>query len=350
MKAVAKLRPEPGAMALIDLPIPEPRAGEALVQIQAGGICGTDVAIWHWHTAVVGQYAPNFPLIVGHEFSGKVIRPSTSGRVKSGEIVAINPQIACGHCYYCGLGRPTLCDDRKLMGGRINGGWTEFVCVPEQNLHPLPVEVDAAVAPLLEPLSVAVHAVCERVPVRPGDVAAIIGAGPIGLLCLILAKAAGASHVLITGVEADKNRLQLAEKLGGIPINVEEHDPVAMIRRLQNDGADVVYETSGNAAVLDQSIAMSRRSGRVGLIGLCHGNTVFKSTPIVLKELELIGSRGYNETTWSLMMRVLPAIASDVQKLVTHEVPFDDFEAALRLVEDRQGAKIILRPGSAGTY
>jgi threonine dehydrogenase-like Zn-dependent dehydrogenase len=116
MKAVAKLRPEAGAMAVIDLPTPEPGLGEALVQIQAGGICGTDVAIWHWHTAVVGQYAPTFPLIVGHEFSGKVIKPSTGGRVKVGEIVAINPQIACGHCYYCGLGQPTLCDDRKLMG------------------------------------------------------------------------------------------------------------------------------------------------------------------------------------------------------------------------------------------
>jgi threonine dehydrogenase-like Zn-dependent dehydrogenase len=153
MKAVAKLRPEAAAMAVIGLPTPEPGPGEALVQIQAGGICGTDVALWHWHTAVVGQYAPTFPLIVGHEFSGKVIKPSTGGRVKVGEIVAINPQIACGHCYYCGLGRPTLCDDRKLMGGRINGGRTEFVCVPEQNLHPLPAGVDAAVAPLLEPLS-----------------------------------------------------------------------------------------------------------------------------------------------------------------------------------------------------
>jgi 2-desacetyl-2-hydroxyethyl bacteriochlorophyllide A dehydrogenase len=349
MKAVAKLRPEAGAMAVIDLPAPEPGLGEALVQIQAGGICGTDVAIWHWHTAVVGQYAPTFPLIVGHEFSGKVIKPSTGGRVKVGEIVAINPQIACGHCYYCGLGRPTLCDDRKLMGGRINGGWTEFVCVPEQNLHPLPTGVDAAVAPLLEPLSVATHAVSERVATRTGDVVAIAGAGPIGLLCLILARAAGASHVMITGVGADKSRLRLAEELGGIPVNVDEQDPIAVIRSLQKGGADVVYETSGNAAVLDQSISMARRSGRVALIGLCHGNTVFKSTPVVLKELELIGSRGYNETTWSLMLRTLPAIARNVLKLVTHELPFDEFETALRLVEAREGAKIILRPESAGS-
>jgi threonine dehydrogenase-like Zn-dependent dehydrogenase len=148
---------------------------------------------------------------------------------------------------------------------------------------------------------------------------------------------------------AERLATYLAEELGGIPVNVDEQDPIAVIRSLQKDGADVVYETSGSAAVLDQSISMARRSGRVALIGLCHGNTVFESTPVVLKELELIGSRGYNETTWSLMLRTLPAIARDVLKLVTHELPFDEFETALRLVEAREGAKIILRPESAGS-
>ena len=119
MKAIAKLRPEPGAMALIDVPPPVRRPGEVLIRISAGGICGTDVAIWKWYEAVVGQYAPDFPLIVGHEFAGTVVE-SDSPRVQHGAVVAVNPQIACGHCYFCSLGRPTLCDDRKLMGGRIN--------------------------------------------------------------------------------------------------------------------------------------------------------------------------------------------------------------------------------------
>src|ERR1043165_363591 len=138
MKAVAKLRPENGAMALIDVPEPKPAPGEALIKITGAGICGTDVAIWKWYEAVVGQYQPNFPLIVGHEFAGTVVRPGPSGRAAAGDVVAVNPQIACGHCEYCALGRPTLCIDRKLMGGRVNGGWTEFVAVPEQNLYVLP--------------------------------------------------------------------------------------------------------------------------------------------------------------------------------------------------------------------
>lgn len=343
MKAVAKLRPEPGAMALIDVDPPTRADGEVLIRISAGGICGTDVAIWRWYEAVVGQYAPSFPLIVGHEFAGTVIESSGS-RAEVGDVVAVNPQIACGRCRYCGLGRPTLCDNRKLMGGRIDGGWTEFVSVPQWNVHPLPPGVDSAVAPLLEPLSVATHAVIERVPVRSGDVVAVIGAGPIGILCAILAIAAGASKVMVTGVAADRGRLRLATAIGAVPVDIDDNDPMVVLRGLQADGADVVYETSGVASTLDQAVAMCRRGGRIGLIGLCHESGAFKSTPVVLKELALIGSRGYNETTWSIMLSVLPGVCADVLKLVTHQVSFADFETALRLVQDREGSKVILRP------
>lgn len=343
MKAVAKLAAQPGAMALIEVEPPQRQPGEVLIRITAGGICGTDVAIWKWHEAVVGQYAPRFPLIVGHEFAG-VVEASDSASVAVGAIVAVNPQIACGHCRYCGMGRPTLCDDRRLMGGRIDGGWTEQVCVPAHNVHVLPAGIDAAVAPLLEPLSVAVHAVLERVPVRAGDVVAVIGAGPIGLLCALLARVAGASRVMVTGVAADVGRLRLAEALGAIAVDIEARDPAAVLRGLQADGADIVYETSGVASTLEQAVALTRRGGSVGLIGLCHGPSTLKSTPVVLKELALIGSRGYNETTWRLTMKALPQLATEVLKLVTHEVALADFERALQMVERREGSKIVLRP------
>ncbi len=344
MKAVAKLRPENGAMALIDVPEPKPAPGEVLIKITAGGICGTDVAIWKWHEAVVGQYAPNFPLIVGHEFAGIVVRPGSSGRVQIGSVVSVNPQIACGVCEYCALGRPTLCVDRRLMGGRINGGWTELVAVPEQNLYPLPQTVDAALAPLLEPLTVAVHAVVERVPVRSGDIVVVLGAGPIGLLTALLARQAGARDVIITGIAADAVRLALARRLGCIPVNVDNTDPVKVVRALQWDGADIVYETSGNPKIFEQAVSLARRTGRLGLIGLCRSPSTFVTTPVVLRELELIGSRGYNDTSWSLMMRILPGIAADLKTLVTHELKLSEFETALQLVERKEGIKIILRP------
>ncbi|MDF1792443.1 MAG: alcohol dehydrogenase catalytic domain-containing protein [Thalassobaculaceae bacterium] len=344
MRAVAKLRPEPGAMGVIEVDRPEPGPGEVLLRIAAGGICGTDVAIWKWHEAVVGQYAPTFPIIVGHEFAGIVEQAPAGSSLTPGDVVAVNPQIGCGRCRYCGLGRPTLCDDRRLMGGHIDGGWTEFVTVPERQAYLLPKGVDPVVAPLLEPMSVAVHAVLERVPVRAGEVVAVIGAGPIGLLTGLVARHAGASEVIVTGIAADADRLRLAVELGMIAVNVEATDPLAAIRAVAPGGADVVYETSGNAAVVEQMLAMASKAGRVGLIGLCHGPATVVTTPTVLKELEIIGSRGYNDPTWRLTMRLLPVLAGDVMRLITHELALDAFETALALVARREGMKIILRP------
>lgn len=331
-------------MSVIEKPDPVRAESDVLVRIGAGGICGTDVAIWKWHEAVVGQYAPVVPVVVEHEFSGTVAEAPSGSALKRGDVVAINPQLACGRCRCCGLGRPTLCDDRRLMGGHIDGGWTEMVSVPEKQVYRLPDGIDTAVAPLLEPMAVAVHAVFERVPVRAGDMVAVIGAGPIGLLAGILARHAGASDVLITGVTADRARLALARSLGMIAVDVAELDPVSALRKVAPAGADVVYETSGNATVLEQTLSLAGKAGRIGLIGLCHGPSSFVTTPAVLKELELIGSRGYNDPTWRLVMQLLPQVAPTIMKLVTHELPFEEFERALGLVERREGVKIILRP------
>lgn len=344
MRAVAKLRAVDGAMELIDIAAPEPKPGEVLVRIEAAGICGTDVAIRHWYEAVVGQYAPTFPLVVGHEFGGTVVEGASDRRLAPGTLVAVNPQIACGRCEYCNLGRPTLCVNRRLMGGKIDGGWAEYVSVPERNLFALPPGTHPAISAPAEPLSVATHAVCERVVPQPGDVVVVIGAGPIGLLCLVLALAAGASKVFVTGIGADRARLDLARKLGGIPIDVDAEDPLAIVRDAQADGADIVYETSGSHAVITQAVSLARRTGRIGLIGLCHCESHFLLTPLVLREISLIGSRGYNDTTWTVMMRVLPSIEEKVLALVSHTMPLARFEDALSLVESKEANKVILLP------
>lgn len=343
MKAVLKTQPRDDAFEIADIAEPDRKSGEVLVQIEAAGICGTDVAIRHWHEAVVGQYAPRFPLIVGHEFGGTVLDPGDSG-LRPGALVAVNPQIACGRCRFCDLGRPTLCIDRRLMGGRIDGGWTERVSVPARNLFTFPEGTDPRLAALAEPMSVAAHAVCERAPTQPGDVVAVIGAGPIGLLCAILALHAGASKVFVTGLAMDAGRLRLAEELGAVPIDVETADARQLVTAAQWDGADVVYETSGSSAVIAQALGLSRRGGRIGLIGLCHGESRLVTTPVVLRELEIIGSRGYNDTTWATLMRIVPKVADAALRLITHHLPLEAAEDAIRLVEERRANKILLSP------
>jgi threonine dehydrogenase-like Zn-dependent dehydrogenase len=350
MKAVVKTAPVDGALELVELARPVPKHGEALLAVAAAGICGTDVAIWRWKEAVVGQYGARFPLVPGHEMGGRVVT-STTGAFAVGAIVGVNPQVSCRICQFCVEGRPTLCIDRVLLGGGVDGGWAEYVCVPETNLYALPDGVDPDIATLMEPLAVAAHAVLERAQPEPGDTVVIIGAGPIGLATLILALDAGAATVFVTGIAADAGRLALAAEIGGIPINVDEDDAVAIVRQAQADGADIVYETSGSPLVFGQALSLSRRGGRIALIGLASAPSEAVMTPIVLRELTIIGSRGYNETTWNRLQRVLPRVQQQALMLVSHRMPLAEFRTALTLLAGSSGAagvnganKILLIP------
>lgn len=348
MKAVAKLAAEPGMIELIDVAVPTRRSDdEALIRIAAAGICGTDVALWHWQDTIGADYAPAFPLVLGHEFAGVVEDCAGGAPVRPGETVAVYPQLTCGRCAYCARGLHSLCDQRKVMGCHVDGGWTEYMTVPLRNLFTLPAGVDPAVAPLLEPLAVCIRAVYEQVPVRPGDSVAVIGAGPIGLITALLARAAGAARVMVSGLARDSERLKLATRLGAVAVNIAEQPFAAVVRETCGDGADVVYETSGTPVAFAEAVGLARKGGRIGLIGLCHGAAPFDSLPLVFRELAVVGSRAYNETTWRQMMALLPALAGDLVRLISHDLALDDFDRALHLVENSDGVKVVLRPQAA---
>jgi threonine dehydrogenase-like Zn-dependent dehydrogenase len=344
MKAIAKVAGQRGAIEMIDVPLPQRTAGKAIVRITGAGICGTDVSIWLWRPAIALAYSPGFPVILGHEFCGVVEDCDANDRVARGDVVVVNPQLACGLCFYCALGEQTQCDHRKLMGGHIDGGWTEYVTAPIRNLLLVPAHVNPAVVPLVEPLSVAVHSVCQRVVPAQGDLAVIMGAGPIGLMNAILAKAAGASQVLVSGLAQDASRLRLAADLGMVPINVGEQDLFDAVQHLSPRGADVVYECTGSPSGLAEAARIVRKAGRVALIGLPGTPSTLETTPLVMRQVELIGTRGYNDSTWPLTIKLLDRITDDALKLITHDLPLRDYGRALDLVHGGLATKVILRP------
>lgn len=344
MKAIAKIAAERGAIEIIDVPRPSRTRDEAIVRITGAGICGTDVSIWLWRPAIAKAYSPQFPVIVGHEFSGVVEDCDPNDRVARGDLVVVNPQLACGECFHCALGEQTQCDHRKLMGGHIDGGWTEYVAVPLRNLIKVPPHVNPAVVPLVEPLSVAVHSVCQRVVPRQGDLVVVMGAGPIGLMNAILARAAGASAVLVSGLAQDTARLKLAQDLGMVPVNVGRDDLMDAVQRFAARGADVVYECTGAPTGMAEAARIVRKAGRVALIGLPGTPSTIDTTPLVMRQVELIGTRAYNDSTWPLTIKLLERITDDALKLVTHDLPLRDYAHALELVERGQATKVILRP------
>ena len=345
MRAIAKTKGTYGAVCEVDAPLPPVNAGDVLLRISAAGICGTDVHIYEWPEYLAREYAPDFPVILGHEFTGTVDRVGADVTdIEPGAEVVVNPHLYCGKCHYCSSGRPVLCDDRPILGCNRDGGWAEMVSVPRESVHVLPADVEPAIGALAEPLTVAVHGVVERAPCEPGDVVLILGPGPVGLLHLLVARSVGARHVIVAGVGPDRDRLRLAAKLGAIPVNTSEGDPLAAVRRVKPGGADVTYETSGHPDALGLAVEATRKGGRIALIGFADNVTPVDTLQLVVKEKELIGVRAYNKNTWPKTMALISGLAPDLKQLISHTLPFSAIEEAFGLIKRRECMKVLVDP------
>jgi 2-desacetyl-2-hydroxyethyl bacteriochlorophyllide A dehydrogenase len=312
--------------------------------VEAVGICGTDLSLYAWHQEIVDLYHPPLPLIMGHEFSGRVVSvgPEVAG-FAAGELVAVNPIKQCGHCLYCQTGKTNLCDHRLMLGTQEPGAFAEYVVVPATHAIALPDKVGGDVAALCEPFCVALHAL-ERVPVH-GKTVAVAGAGPIGLLVLVAALANGAERCLVTGLSRDARRLELAATLGAHPVNVSDQDPVDVVKEVTaGQGADVVFETAGHPTAVSQAIALARKGGRVGLLGLPHAPTAIATNAIAAREQELIGVRAYTPRTWQTCKALVPAIAPQLALLVSHRFALEDFDKAFGVAISKEAIKVVLCP------
>jgi L-iditol 2-dehydrogenase len=238
--------------------------GDVLVNVRACGICGSDV---HGFDGSTGRRIP--PLVMGHESAGVVAEVGANvTRLKPGDPVALDSLISCGRCELCRSGHGNLCAERKILGVacaefRQQGAFAEFVAVPEHAVFPLPAGLPFEHAALVEPVSVALHAV-GRLKIREGDRAAVIGSGMIGLLVIQALWLAGCEDVIAIDIDAD--RLRLATELGATTtINAAQCDPVAAILQETGGlGADVAMEVVGSAAPLATAIGCVRRGGQAG--------------------------------------------------------------------------------------
>jgi len=284
MKALLKARKGKGNLEIRQIPTPEPGPGEVLIKVKAAGLCHTDFLLYEWSPAVETEYHVSPPVVMGHEFSGITaeVGPGVD-RPKPGDPVIVNPVLHCGHCYFCERGSQQLCiGDRPLLGFEANGGFAEYVLVRASNVYKLAPHVNLEVGALAEPFGLSIHAL-GRVSIEPGETLLISGPGPIGLMTLILALKAGASRVYVLGLGKDRRRLELAKELGGVPVNVEGLDPRKLIQdETDGIGVDVAFEASGSSKALMDDLALIRRGGRLGVLGLAKEPASFDPTSFTL--------------------------------------------------------------------
>lgn len=341
MRALAKTRPGPG-LELVERPIPQPGAGEVLLRMEAASICGTDhhLAAWdHWAREMLTP-----PVILGHELAGRVAATGPGvRRIREGDLVGVESHLWDATCAQCLRGDMHLCRALRVIGAHVDGGFAEYVVVPEVNA----IEsngLDPAVVALQEPMGNAVHAAL----VEPldGRSVAVTGCGPIGLCSVGIAKAAGASLVVATDTEG--YRLDLARTMGAdLVVDAAGPDAVERIRAATGgDGVDVVLEMSGAAPALDQALAIVTRGGRISLLGIfAEPVRVEVSTAVIEQGLRLHGIFGRRiYETWERTQSLLRSGELDVGPILTHRFDLADWEEAFGLIASRHAGKVVLLP------
>ena len=340
MRALAKTRPAPGA-ELVERPVPSPGPGEVLLRMEAASICGTDSHLYNWDPWAAEILKP--PIILGHELAGRVEGAGAGvTRVRDGDLVGVESHIVDWSCSQCRSGQAHLCRNLKVIGAHVDGGFAEFVVIPEANA----IEsngLDPAVVALQEPMGNAVHAAFVE-PIE-GRTVAVTGCGPIGLCAVAVAKAAGASLVIATDVEP--YRLEMARRMGAdLAIDGREPDLApTVLEATGGDGVEVVLEMSGAQPALDTALAIITRGGRISLLGIfSQPARVDLSDRVIQKGVRLYGIYGRRlYDTWERTQALLRG-GLDVTPIITHRFDLADWEQGFALIASRHAGKVVLLP------
>lgn len=248
--------------------------GEALIKIEAAGICGSDRHILH------GTYPADYPVVLGHEFSGIVEIAASSGKFKVGDRVNVNPNISCRNCMYCAMGIVNLCENNRAHGVNRNGGLANFAAVNETQLFSLPKNIDARFGAFCEPIACCIQAI-DLAEIKAGDKVAIIGGGVIGQIMAQLVRLAGAEVILLS--TRQKARRDMAESFGAThtidPTDLNTNEKYSGKSGVAPGGFDVVIECVGKSETLQQSIDIVRRGGKVILFGVMPQDEKFGISP-----------------------------------------------------------------------
>jgi L-gulonate 5-dehydrogenase len=264
---------------------PQPGPGEALVRVEATGLCAGDLYIYLGKNPYV-----SYPRIGGHEIAGhvEVLGPGTTGPAPGSRVV-VEPFLGCGHCYPCRIGKPNCCANLRIIGAHQDGGFADYVVAPVEKLFAIPDGMSAYKASFAEPVAIGVQS-CRRGQVSSDDTVLILGAGPIGLALVEVANALGAKTYIS---DVLPERLETAAHLGATPI-VAGDDFLDEVMRLTNgEGMPVVIEATGNAGVMERTVDYVAAGGRIVIVGLVKKGTgvTFPGLDFTRKEMTIVGSR-----------------------------------------------------------
>jgi L-idonate 5-dehydrogenase len=326
---------------------PELHPGMVLLRNRRVGICGSD--LHYYEHGYCAAFVPDRPFVLGHELCGEVAALADDVEtVKVGQRVTVNPARSCGFCEYCKAGRINLCRKTIMLGSAsttppTDGAFAEFVTVRADQCHTLPAEVDDGIGAMIEPFSVALHAI-KRAGVVSGKRVLVTGGGTIGLLVAITARAFGAVPVAVSDIIAARRNkaVELGAEVGLDPLATDLRETV---QELTGDGFDMIFEASGAAPALRSAFDLVRPGGTIVQIGtLGTADIPLPANQLMIREINFLGSMRYGDT-FDQAIRLVAAGRVNLQPLINSVFALDDSEEALRFAADKsQALKVQLRP------
>jgi len=334
-KMTAAVFERKGVLNIKEIPAPTVKnPDDVLIRVKAVSICGTDVR------ALTDPPAFLFTegIVIGHELNGIVEAIGADvTNVRVGDSVVVHPNNWCGKCYYCRTGHINLCENFTHIGDKVDGAMAEYACVPEKLVYQIRSDIPPHIACLTEPLACVLNPVRE-IRANPGDSVVILGAGPIGLIFMMLYKAAGAKVIMVDTLE---NRREFALELGADAVL----DPVTQnaekeVRRETGIGADIVVDAVG--LLLDQAIKLVRKGGSIILFGINEAAKVqLNQAPIVFNEINIFG-KFITKGTFPDAIKIIENKVIPIERLVTHRLPIREVKKGLELMKSGEGCKVII--------
>ena len=301
------------------IPVPEIGDGDVLVRVKAAGICHSDV---HYR-AGTSPVRP-LPVTLGHEVAGVVERVGANVvSPKPGDRVCLHYLITCGACYYCGAGNEQFCAKGLMIGKHCDGGFADYIAVPARNAVPLPAEIPFEHgAVLMCSSATSLHAL-RKAKLASGETVAVFGVGGLGMSAIQIARAFGALDVYAVDIDAD--RLHAAARLGAIPIDASQRDPVKEIQRLTSDrGVDVALELIGLPRTMRQAVQSLAILGRAVLVGITDkAFAVYPYRELLGKEAEIIGADDHLLQELPLLIEYIRRGTLDLAGVITRTIPLD---------------------------
>lgn len=338
MKALVKSKTEVG-LWLEDVPEPEIGINDVMIRVMRTGICGTDVHIWNWDEWA--RKTVPVPMVVGHEFVGEIVDVGSNvNDFRPGQIVSGEGHVVCGRCRNCMAGRRHLCSDTQGVGVNRTGAFAEYISLPMSNVWLHHEGVDLDVASIFDPFGNAVHTALSF-PVLGEDVL-VTGAGPIGIMGAAVAKHAGARYVVITDV--NPWRLELARKMGvTLAVNPLEQSLKDVMADLgMQIGFDVGLEMSGNAQAFHQMLGHMSQGGKIAMLGIPPKEVSIDWNQVIFNMLTIKGIYGREMYETWYKMAVLLQGGLDIEPVITHRFPYQEFEKGFAAMLSGESGKVVL--------